>query len=74
MNIECYSEESDDDDEADTAEVSVEYMDQLTPGSLHVSNHTLSRHVNIKTANHKSVKRQALTPLFIVVYKFLFMY
>ncbi|XP_048064031.1 connector enhancer of kinase suppressor of ras 3-like [Megalobrama amblycephala] len=32
---ECYSEESDDDDEADTAEVSVEYMDQLTPGSLH---------------------------------------
>lgn len=47
MNIECYSEESDDDDEADTAEVSVEYMDQLTPGSLHVSNHALSRHVNI---------------------------
>lgn len=42
MNIECYSEESDDDDEADTAEVSMEYMDQLTPGSLHVSNHTLS--------------------------------
>ncbi|KAK9956256.1 hypothetical protein ABG768_014001 [Culter alburnus] len=34
-NGECYSEESDDDDEADTAEVSVEYMDQLTPGSLH---------------------------------------
>ncbi|XP_067273059.1 interactor protein for cytohesin exchange factors 1 [Pseudorasbora parva] len=34
-NGECYSEESDDDDEADASELSVEYMDQLTPGSLH---------------------------------------
>ncbi|KAF4099219.1 hypothetical protein G5714_019345 [Onychostoma macrolepis] len=32
---ECYSEESDDEDEADTAEMCAEYMDQLTPGSLH---------------------------------------
>ncbi|XP_052441693.1 connector enhancer of kinase suppressor of ras 3 [Carassius gibelio] len=32
---ECYSEESDDEDEADTAEMCVEYTDQLTPGSLH---------------------------------------
>ncbi|XP_059354017.1 connector enhancer of kinase suppressor of ras 3 [Carassius carassius] len=38
---ECYSEESDDEDEADTAEMCAEFMDQLTPGSLHVSNHTL---------------------------------
>ncbi|XP_051954589.1 interactor protein for cytohesin exchange factors 1 [Xyrauchen texanus] len=35
-NGECYSEESDDDDdEADKAEMCAEYMDQLTPGSLH---------------------------------------
>ncbi|XP_073708833.1 connector enhancer of kinase suppressor of ras 3-like [Garra rufa] len=32
---ECYSEESDDEDEADTAEMCAEFMDQLTPGSLH---------------------------------------
>ncbi|XP_016410585.1 interactor protein for cytohesin exchange factors 1-like isoform X1 [Sinocyclocheilus rhinocerous] len=32
---ECYSEESDDEDEADTAEMCAEVMDQLTPGSLH---------------------------------------
>ncbi|XP_051510808.1 interactor protein for cytohesin exchange factors 1 isoform X2 [Myxocyprinus asiaticus] len=34
-NGECYSEESDDGDEADTAEMCAEYRDQLTPGSLH---------------------------------------
>ncbi|XP_043075449.1 connector enhancer of kinase suppressor of ras 3-like [Puntigrus tetrazona] len=31
---ECYSEASDDEDEADSAEMCAEYMDQLTPGSL----------------------------------------
>lgn len=46
VNIECYSEESDDEDEADTAEMCAEYMDQLTPGSLHVSNHTLYANLN----------------------------
>ncbi|XP_051951476.1 interactor protein for cytohesin exchange factors 1-like isoform X1 [Xyrauchen texanus] len=35
-NGECYSEESDDDDdEAETADMCAEYMDQLTPSSLH---------------------------------------
>ncbi|XP_057208184.1 connector enhancer of kinase suppressor of ras 3-like [Triplophysa rosa] len=31
----CYSEESDDDDEADTAELCAEFMDKLTPSSHH---------------------------------------
>lgn len=35
MNPECYSEESDDEEDE---EMCVEYIDQLTPGSLHVSN------------------------------------
>lgn len=34
-NGDCYSEESDDDDEADTAELCAEFMDQLTPSSPH---------------------------------------
>ncbi len=46
MSIECYSEESDDEDEADTAEMCAENMDQLTPGSLHVSNRTLYANLN----------------------------
>jgi len=61
--IECYSEESDDDDEA---EVSVEDTDQLTPGSLHVSNHTLSRHANTKSLLTISIKLQDFT--FFAIY------
>lgn len=67
MNIECYSEESDDDDEA---EVSVEDTDQLTPGSLRVSIHTLSRHANINSLLTVIIKRQHSNPLLISIYMY----
>ncbi len=66
MSIECYSEESDDEDEADTAEMSAENMDQLTPGSLHVSNRTL--YANLNRPITVRIKSQHLTLQFIVVY------